>query len=1508
MSRPVDEKIAKLTLDNKDFTRKAAESMSIFQKLTAKFSSAKKIDMSGSVKSLNDVNTAASKIDLKTLAGGATTVGSKFTAMGAIAVGALMKIGSTAVSVGANLLKSFTMDPITQGFGEYEEKMNAIQVILSNTEGKSNLDDVKASLADLNTYADKTIYSFSDMTKNMGTFTAAGVDLKTAQTAIKGIGNLAAVSGSNTQQAGMAMYQLSQAIAAGKVGLQDWNSVVNAGMGGAKFQNALKANAKGFWDSADATLSFRDSLQEGWLTTDVLMKTLDQFAKDDAMLEAATKVRTFSQLVDTAREGLQSGWATTWELIFGDFKESGDMWTQIGDAILTPIQKSADARNKLISDFNQLGGRTAVITTLKNAWTGLNQVFGVAKDAFHDIFPPASAKTLADMAKRVAEFSKNFKMSGDTANQVKTIFKGVFSIFDSGIRIVKSFAKGIIGAFPKGVGSGALDLGEKIAKLLLKFNDGLKGGNAFTKALEMLGAGAVKVGTVIWNAASSITQFIGELGKGVMSIKDKVQPAFEGLKTFIGNFFKSLGSQDVANIGIIGGLVLAVKKLDGVKGVFEGFLDKFSGLFGSIKEGIENLGGLKDVLNDLQTNIKSKTLMNIAIAVGLLAGSLKLISTIPGKEIFKSLETVAAGIALLVGGLKVLSMFDMGSISALKSSSMLIALGTSVLILAGALKVFSSIKPNELGRGMLALVGTVTTLTVSMGLLNRLGGKMGTSSLQMIALATAVVILTQAVKQMSKIKGDDLGKSIASLGIIFAELAAFLKIVDRTKFGPGSAVGVTILSGAILIMVEGIRQIASIDSNNIVKGLTTIGVILGEVAIFVKIAGGSKVMGAATGMVLVAGAINMLVGPITDLGNMDMDALAQGLIAMGIALTEVTVAMKLASGSGAGAASILVVAAAIKVLVPPLVELSNLSVAQAATGLITLAGAFTIIGVASAVMTPFAPGILAFAAAITAVGIAAGAVGFAIGAFTVALTTLATIGVTGIAAVVGALGLLLDGLIGLIPKLVEFGVTAVTSMVGGLSAAAPQLAESALQLILGFLTALRDYVPQIADVGLELITNLVNAISENLQPLIDAGTNMIVQLVNGMANGLREHQGEMVAAIMNITEAMLEAMITGLQAILDTMFGWIPGFKDTTAGLGDAARSALREKFNSDNIGQIGQEGGQGFVNGVNGKSGDANAAGSNLANNAKSGADPAKASLATIGTGAGANFINNLNSQTSGARNAGANVANNAKSGANPAQAGLGTIGTGAGQKFINSLNGQSGGARGAGSNIGNSAKSGASSTDMGGAGRSLGNNFASGVGGAGGSARSAGTGIGNEAKSGAGSVDASSSGAYFGEGFASGISSKGGVVRSAAQGLASIGKAALEGLLKIFSPSRVMREDGGYFGEGFALGIEDKYDRVDESSTKLGKKAINGMDGVSEQMQKALEFEGQAFLQPVIKPIFDFSNFILPDWKPSFSLGVSDNSPVAPNIEINITTTSNDPTAIANEVEKVIVRRIQS
>ena len=121
------------------------------------------------------------------------------------------------------------------------------------------------------------------MPRNIVTFNATDVNLLTSVDSIKGIANRAAVSGSPSQQASTAMYQLSQAFAAGKVSLMDWNSVVNAGMGGKVFQDALVRTSELLGTGAKNAInmygSFRESLTKGeWPTTEVLTETIKQIA------------------------------------------------------------------------------------------------------------------------------------------------------------------------------------------------------------------------------------------------------------------------------------------------------------------------------------------------------------------------------------------------------------------------------------------------------------------------------------------------------------------------------------------------------------------------------------------------------------------------------------------------------------------------------------------------------------------------------------------------------------------------------------------------------------------------------------------------------------------------------------------------------------------------------------------------------------------------------------------------------------------------------------------------------------------------------------------------------------------------------------------------------------------------------------------------------------------------------------------------------------------------------
>ncbi|MDO5785276.1 MAG: tape measure protein [Eubacteriales bacterium] len=373
MSKVVDSYVSEMRFDNSQFESNVKTSMSTLEKLK------QSLNLKGASKGLENISSTAKRFDMSGMGSAVESVRVKFSALEVMAVTALANITNSAVNAGKRIVSALTIEPITTGFQEYETQINAVQTILANTSSKgTSLQQVNDALDELNTYADKTIYNFTEMTRNIGTFTAAGVDLKTSVSAIQGIANLAAISGSTSMQASTAMYQLSQALAAGKVQLMDWNSVVNAGMGGEVFQNALKRTATQMGYNVDALIekygSFRESLTEGsWLTTEVLTETLTQLsgayteadliaqgytekqAKEivelaNTAVDAATKVKTFTQLWDTLKEAAQSGWTQSWEIIVGDFEEAKSLLTEISDTVSGMLNTSAEARNKVLSE------------------------------------------------------------------------------------------------------------------------------------------------------------------------------------------------------------------------------------------------------------------------------------------------------------------------------------------------------------------------------------------------------------------------------------------------------------------------------------------------------------------------------------------------------------------------------------------------------------------------------------------------------------------------------------------------------------------------------------------------------------------------------------------------------------------------------------------------------------------------------------------------------------------------------------------------------------------------------------------------------------------------------------------------------------------------------------------------------------------------------------------------------------------------------------------------------
>lgn len=428
MSQNVEEKITRMVFDHDKFDKGVEKTIYELNKLTKSIG-----DLAGATKTVQALETVASKLSFASIANGVGEASRSFTDLQIVGISVLDAITKKAIDTGIALVENIgnkILGPMRDGFTEYQTQMGAVQTILTNTADKgTKIGDVNKVFAELNDYADKTIYNFAEMTRNIGTFTAAGVDLQRSATAIKGIANLAAGSGSTSAQASTAMYQLSQALAAGSLKLQDWNSVVNAGMGGQLFQNELKKTAKMHGVAVDQIIaangSFRESLQEGWITADILTETLARFADESTdigkrLTAAATEVKTVGELFDSMGESMGSVWARLWQTIIGDYDEAKILLTEIFNAFDSVVGGMFKTMNNTAIEWKKLGGRTKLIDALrlsiKNCWV----VVTTFSDAFKKMFPPKTGKDLKELTDKFYLFVKSLTPTAYALNAVKT--------------------------------------------------------------------------------------------------------------------------------------------------------------------------------------------------------------------------------------------------------------------------------------------------------------------------------------------------------------------------------------------------------------------------------------------------------------------------------------------------------------------------------------------------------------------------------------------------------------------------------------------------------------------------------------------------------------------------------------------------------------------------------------------------------------------------------------------------------------------------------------------------------------------------------------------------------------------------------------------------------------------------------------------------------------------------------------------------------------------------------
>ena len=1176
----IDKRIVQMQFDNQGFERGVKATQKSLESLN------ESLKMKNASTGLTEVQSGINKLTslgMGALSSGVDAVSTKFNALNVIAATALMNITNRAIEAGRNLSRKLTVEPITTGFSEYETKMGAIQTILTNTASKgTTMDDVTAALNELNTYADKTIYSFSEMTKNIGTFTAAGVDLEDSVQAIKGIANLGAGSGSDPTQVATGMYQLSQALAAGKVGLQDWNSVVTAGMGGELFKNELIKMAKSMGIYVDQSKPFRETLKDDWLTSEVLLKTLQKFAEDESLVKAATEVKTLTGLIGTMQESVQSGWATSWEHIFGNKEQAAELFTSISDGFNKMIQPSTDARNAMLKFWNEHGGRTAVIEGLTNVMQSFQKVMRGISMAWEMVFPPMTGQRLVDLSNKFKDLTEKFKITDQTAGKIGRVFKGFFDaivmVKDGVVSLVKGMSP--LKEVFKGLGSSILDsfsnfggflsdLRESATKINIFDTIASKSKVAFEGIADFILNLKDNVKTVLgYIAEMDFSPFFDAVSNVFSSIYDFLKPIFEGIGDVIGSV-----NIDTFYDMLKGGLLIQVVGMlkdvfDEVKGVGESatnFIDTLSEIGTNISDA---LGSVKDALEGYQRDLNANTLMKMAGAIAILAGALLLISSIDGDRLAIGLAGMTVAIAELVAAFVIMDKLDVLGGGGIKISAFFLSFSTSILILAAAIEKLGNLDPNKLMTGILGLTVVMGLAVASAKLLGKNSGKLASTATGLVIFGAAMMVMSEALERLGSMDPEVIGSGLVTLGVLLAELAIFMRVCKFDKLGITSATGILIMSAALLVLQEAVERFGNMNPDNIIVGLAGIAGILAEIALFSKFGGGGfNLIAVGVGLTVISNALETLSGVMNSFGGMSWEQIGIGLTAMAGGLLVLGVASKVMSGLDLAVVGlgIGVMSASLLLLSAALNSMGNMTWEEIGKGLLVLAASLTILAVAMYAMS----GALLGAAAMV---IVAGALAILtpqllmLSQMSLEGIGIALLAMAGAFTVLGLAGLLLTPvvptLLALSGVIVLIGIGAVacgaglTMIAAGLAAIGVAVGGSGL-LIVEFLKQLINLLPQLGTKLGEMVVNMAVAIGNGASAILTALEQILMALLQAIQNVIPK----VIEVAVDIVVALAEGLARGVPAVvtaaLELVKGVLQGIADNIQGIVEAGADCV---------------------------------------------------------------------------------------------------------------------------------------------------------------------------------------------------------------------------------------------------------------------------------------------------------------------------------------------------------------
>lgn len=773
--------------------------------------------------------------------------------------------------------------------------------------------------------------------------------------------------------------------------------------------------------------NFNASLAEGWFSTDVLMSTLDKYgAFTDKLYEASDKTgmtatqllkatekykegtldlaktaeqtgvsvedltsmfdelgsetydlgrrafqaaqeaKTFQEAIDATKDAVSTGWMNTFELIFGNYEEAKELWTNVANELYDIFAAGAEARNELLGGWKDLGGRTAMLEAFSNVWGTLKHAIETVKEAFRDIFPPMTAERLVEITEHIRDLTAKFKLSDEATENLKNTFKGLFAILDIFLQIGKSVFgvfKSVLSYFPK-VSGGILGFTGSLGEAIVKFDNFLKETKVFEKAVEkitevistfvnVIKYGFTKGGGGLSGATEAIFNVLAYFVNGIFGLLSKITGIdFSGVSDKVTSGIQNARETIVEHLQ---GLIDFIKdfpnkfkeafnKITGVDlgEAFEKLKEKVSGAYEKIKEAIE---GFKDVDTSGVENLGDKVKSKFEPVTAIFEGLKKVFEGIV--KVFKKLSPLFSKLAEKFGdalghfGNAIGDGIDHIDIDTLID---LIDGGILMAIALGIKKIMDTL--SGIGENASGILKGIT------GVLDGVKESLKTwqqsiKAKTLMTIASAIALLTASILVLSLLDEDKVSTALAAITAEFMELMLAMKSLTKTMDGKDSAgvakaaTAMVLMSVAVLLLSSAMKKLADLDYEQIAKGGLAIAALS---YILVKVADSmskneKRVMKGATGLIAFAIAIRLLVKPVKTLGELDMNTLSKGLFGVLGLVTSLALFFKTTDLSGMSISKgvgILVLAEAIKVLGKSVTAFGELDIGVMSQGLLAL--------------------------------------------------------------------------------------------------------------------------------------------------------------------------------------------------------------------------------------------------------------------------------------------------------------------------------------------------------------------------------------------------------------------------------------------------------------------------------------------------------------------------------------------------------------------------------------------